>query len=145
MDALSFAAFGLIGLVLFSVCAAWVSARTARSKGYKFGWFFVFSLVSWFITAVVVIFLKPKSNKLAKAKLSSVLLVTTGAIVEFIGLSRLPDAPATLTDRELLELFATQQSIGAIAIALAGALVVIAGVANDRVAPAASASATPNA
>lgn len=138
MDALTFAADALIVLILFSLAAAWVSARTARSKGYKFGWFFVFSLVSWFITAVVVVFLKPKSDKSAKAKLSSVLLVTAGAIVEFIGISRLPDAPATLTDTELLELFATQQSIGAIAIALAGALIVVAGVANDRIAPAAT-------
>lgn len=132
MDVYSFALTALVGLVAFSIAAAWVSARTARSKGYKFGWFFVFSLVSWFITAVVVVFIKPKANKTAKAKLSSVLLITLGAIVEFVGLSMLPEASATLSDQELLELFASQQSMGAIAVALAGALIVVGGVANDH-------------
>jgi cytochrome bd-type quinol oxidase subunit 2 len=132
MDVYSFALTALVGLIAFSLAAAWVSARTARSKGYKFGWFFVFSLVSWFITAVVVVLIKPKTDKTAKAKLSSVLMVTAGAIVEFIGLSMLPTPSATMTDTEVLELFASGSGIGAIAIALAGALVVVGGVANDK-------------
>ena len=132
MDVYSFALTALVGLVTFSLAAAWVSARTARSKGYKFGWFFVFSLVSWFITAVVVVFIKPKTDKTAKAKLSSVLMLTLGAIVEFVGLGMLPQPSDTLSDAEVLKLFASQQSIGAIAVALAGALIVVAGVANDN-------------
>lgn len=132
MDVYSFALSALVGLIAFSLSAAWVSARTARSKGYKFGWFYVFSLVSWFITAVVVVFIKPKGDKTAKAKLSSVVLLTIGTIVEFTGLSMLPDAAPTLTDQQLLELFASKSSIGAIAVALAGALIAVAGVANDR-------------
>jgi cytochrome bd-type quinol oxidase subunit 2 len=132
MDVYSFALTALFGLIGFSIAAAWVSARTARSKGYKFGWFFVFSLVSWFITAVVVVFIKPKNDKPAKAKLSTVLMLTLGAIIEFVGLSMLPQASATLSDAEVLELFASQQSIGAIAVALAGALIVVGGVANDH-------------
>ncbi|MEN9749813.1 MAG: hypothetical protein RL149_891 [Actinomycetota bacterium] len=131
MDTLSFALAAIVGLVIFSISAAWVSARTARSKGYKFGWFFVFSLVSWFITAVVTVFIKPKSDKTAKVKMPSVLMLTFGAIVEFVGLSMLPEAPFGISDEALLELFATQASMGAIAVALAGALIVIAGVAND--------------
>ena len=131
MDTLSFALFAIVGLVIFSSSAAWVSARTARSKGYSFAWFFVFSLVSWFITALVVVFIKPKGDKTAKAKMPSVLMLTLGAIVEFVGLSMLPEAPAGVSDQALLEIFATQNSMGAIAVALAGALIVVAGVAND--------------
>lgn len=131
MDTLSFALLAIVGLVIFSISAAWVSARTARSKGYRFAWFFVFSLVSWFITAVVTVFIKPKGDKNAKVRMSSVLMLTFGAIVEFVGLSMLPEAPAGISDEALLELFASQGSMGAIAVALAGALVVVGGVAND--------------
>ena len=132
MDPLAFATTGLFGLIAFSIAAAWVTARTAKSKGYRFGWFYVFSLVSWYITAIVVVFIRPKGDKTAKAKLSSVVLLTIGTIVEFTGLSMLPDAAPTLTDQQLLELFASKSSIGAIAVALAGALIAVAGVANDR-------------
>lgn len=131
MDTLSFALLAIVGLVIFSISAAWVSARTARSKGYRFAWFFVFSLVSWFITAVVTVFIKPKGDNNAKVRMSSVLMLTFGAIIEFVGLGMLPQASASLSDQEVLELFATQSSIGAIAVAAAGALVIVGGVAND--------------
>jgi hypothetical protein len=37
-----------------------------------------------------------------------------------------------MTDEQILELFMTQQAMGTIAVAIAGALVVVAGVANDK-------------
>ena len=132
MDSYTFAGNALLVLVAFSVAAAWVTARTARSKGYKFWLFFVLSLVSWFITAVVTVFLKPKGANNSKARLSSVIMLALGALIEFGALSSLPVGDPGMTDEQILELFMTQQVLGTIAVAIAGALVVVAGVANDR-------------
>lgn len=132
MDVYTFAGNAVLVLLAFSIAAAWVTARTARSKGYKFWLFFVLSLVSWFITAVVTVFLKPKGSTSSKVRLSSVIMLAIGALVEFGALSSLPMGDPSLTDEQILELFMTQQSLGTIAVALAGALVIVAGVANDR-------------
>ena len=131
MDPLTFATVGLFGLIGFNIAAAWVTGRTARSKGYKFAAFFVLSLVSWFITAVVAVFIKPKGNKMAKTRLNSVVMLAIGTVVEFTGLGMLPEVSEKLSDEQLLAVFASQESMGAIAIALAGALIVVGGVAND--------------
>ena len=131
MDPLTFATVGLFGLIGFNIAAAWVTGRTARSKGYKFAAFFVFSLVSWFITAVVAVFIKPKGDKSAKTRLNSVVMLAIGTVIEFTGLGMLPEVSENLTDEQLLEIFASQSSVGAISVALAGALIVVGGVAND--------------
>ncbi len=135
MDVYTFAGNAALVLLAFSIAAAWVTARTAKSKGYKFWLFFVLSLVSWFITAVVTVFLKPKGSSASKVRLSSVILLAVGALVEFGALSSLPMGDASMTDEQILELFMTQQSLGTLAVALAGALVIVAGVANDRRSP----------
>lgn len=135
MDVYTFAGNAALVLLAFSIAAAWVTARTAKSKGYKFWLFFVLSLVSWFITAVVTVFLKPKGSTTSKVRLSSVILLAVGALVEFGALSSLPMGDASMTDEQILELFMTQQSLGTLAVALAGALVIVAGVANDRRSP----------
>ena len=132
MDTYTFAGNALLVLIAFSVAAAWVTARTARSKGYKFWLFFVLSLISWFITAVVTVFLKPKGASNSRVRLSSVIMLALGSLIEFGALSSLPIGDPSMTDEQILELFMTQQAIGTIAVAIAGALVVVAGVANDR-------------
>ena len=132
MDTYTFAGNALLVLLAFSVAAAWVTARTARSKGYKFWLFFVLSLISWFITAVVTVFLKPKGASNSRVRLSSVIMLALGSLIEFGALSSLPIGAPSMTDEQILELFMTQQAIGTIAVAIAGALVVVAGVANDR-------------
>lgn len=132
MDAYTFAGNALLVLLAFSVAAAWVTARTARSKGYKFWLFFVLSLISWFITAVVTVFLKPKGASNSRVRLSSVIMLALGSLIEFGALSSLPIGDPGMTDEQILELFMTQQSMGTIAVAIAGALVVVAGVANDK-------------
>ena len=132
MDTYTFAGNALLVLIAFSVAAAWVTARTARSKGYKFWLFFVLSLISWFITAVVTVFLKPKGASNSRVRLSSVIMLALGSLIEFGALSSLPIGAPSMTDEQILELFMTQQAIGTIAVAIAGALVVVAGVANDK-------------
>ena len=132
MDTYTFAGNALLVLIAFSVAAAWVTARTARSQGYKFWLFFVLSLISWFITAVVTVFLKPKGASNSRVRLSSVIMLALGSLIEFGALSSLPIGDPSMTDEQILELFMTQQAIGTIAVAIAGALVVVAGVANDR-------------
>jgi hypothetical protein len=135
MDTYTFAGNAVLVLVAFSVAAAWVTARTARSKGYKFWLFFVLSLVSWFITAVVTVFIKPKGSTKSKVRLSSVIMLAVGAMIEFGALSSLPVGDPGMTDEQILELFMSQQAMGTIAVAIAGALLVVAGVANDRRSP----------
>ncbi len=80
---------------------------------------------------MVAVFIKPKGDKSAKTRLNSVVMLAIGTIVEFTGLGMLPEVSENLTDEQLLEIFASQNSVGAIAIALAGALIVVGGVAND--------------
>jgi len=131
-DALSFAGNTLLILIAFTVAAAWVTARTARSKGYKFWLFFVLSVLSWFITAVVTIFIKPKSVANSKVRLSSVLMLTAGAFIEFGALSSLPLLDPAMTDEQIIEALLVPSASGSLIVALAGALLVVAAVANDK-------------
>jgi hypothetical protein len=131
-DALSFAGNTLLILIAFSIAAAWVTARTARSKGYKFWLFFVLSLLSWFITAVVAIFIKPKGVANSKVRLSSVLMLSAGAFIEFAALSTLPLLDPAMTDEQIIEALLVPSASGSLIVALAGALLIVAAVANDK-------------
>jgi hypothetical protein len=131
-DALSFAGNTLLILIAFTVAAAWVTARTARSKGYKFWLFFVLSVLSWFITAVVTIFIKPKGVANSKVRLSSVLMLTAGAFIEFGALSSLPLLDPAMTDEQIIEALLVPSASGSLIVALAGSLLVVAAVANDK-------------
>jgi cytochrome bd-type quinol oxidase subunit 2 len=132
MDALTFAGNTLLILIAFTIAAAWVTARTARSKGYKFWLFFVLSVLSWFITAVVTIFLKPKGAAKSKARLSSVLMLTAGAFIEFGALSSLPLLDPAMTDEQIIDSLMAPSASGSLVVALAGALLIVAAVANDK-------------
>lgn len=132
MDALTFAGNTLIILVAFTIAAAWVTARTARSKGYKFWLFFVLSVLSWFITAVVTIFIKQKGVANSKVRLSSVLMLTAGAFIEFGALSSLPLLDPSMTDEQIIDALLVPSATGSLVVALAGALLVVAAVANDK-------------
>ena len=132
MDALTFAGNTLLILIAFTIAAAWVTARTARSKGYKFWLFFVLSVLSWFITAVVTIFIKPKGAAKSKARLSSVLMLTTGAFIEFGALSSLPLLDPAMTDEQIIDALMAPSASGSLVVALAGALLIVAAVANDK-------------
>ncbi len=132
MDALTFAGNTLLTLIAFTIAAAWVTARTARSKGYKFWLFFVLSVLSWFITAVVTIFIKPKGAAKSKARLSSVLMLTAGAFIEFGALSSLPLLDPAMTDEQIIDSLMAPSASGSLVVALAGALLIVAAVANDK-------------
>jgi cytochrome bd-type quinol oxidase subunit 2 len=132
MDALTFAGNTLLILIAFTIAAAWVTARTARSKGYKFWLFFVLSVLSWFITAVVTIFIKPKGAAKSKARLSSVLMLTAGAFIEFGALSSLPLLDPAMTDEQIIDSLMAPSASGSLVVALAGALLIVAAVANDK-------------
>lgn len=132
MDALTFAGNTLLILVAFTIAAAWVTARTARSKGYKFWLFFVLSVLSWFITAVVTIFIKQKGVANSKVRLSSVLMLTAGAFIEFGALSSLPLLDPSMTDEQIIDALLVPSATGSLVVALAGALLVVAAVANDK-------------
>ena len=132
MDALTFAGNTLLILIAFTIAAAWVTARTARSKGYKFWLFFVLSVLSWFITAVVTIFLKPKGAAKSKARLSSVLMLMAGAFIEFGALSSLPLLDPAMTDEQIIDSLMAPSASGSLVVALAGALLIVAAVANDK-------------
>lgn len=132
MDALTFAGNTLLILIAFTIAAAWVTARTARSKGYKFWLFFVLSVLSWFITAVVTIFIKPKGAAKSKARLSSVLMLTAGAFIEFGALSSLPLLDPAMTDEQIIDALMAPSASGSLVVALAGALLIVAAVANDK-------------
>lgn len=132
MDALTFAGNTLLILIAFTIAAAWVTARTARSKGFKFWLFFVLSVLSWFITAVVTIFIKPKGAAKSKARLSSVLMLTAGAFIEFGALSSLPLLDPAMTDEQIIDALMAPSASGSLVVALAGALLIVAAVANDK-------------
>lgn len=118
-----------IGLAI-SALFAWVIGRTAKSKGFKFGWFFVFGLLSYLIASVVTIFLRPKGQAAARPKLSSVLLLIAGIVVEFTGLLGLPAMENSEQLDSALALGA-EAFLGSIFIAVAGVLIIIGAVAND--------------
>lgn len=120
-------------LLLLTVSSAFVIGRTAKSKGYSFGLFFLFGILSYLITAVVTVFLRPKGDSKAKPKISSVALLALGVVVEFTGLNYIPQTGINgESDAEAVAaLIADPQFTGGVAIALAGILIVVGAVAND--------------
>jgi hypothetical protein len=133
MDLNSTLLLALVGLLVLTVASSFVIARTAKSKGYSFGLFFLFAIISYLITAVIAVFLRPKGEVNAKPKISSVSLLAAGVLVEFIGISYIPDSQLTTSSASaaLLALLGDPQFIGGAAIALAGLLIIIGAVAND--------------
>jgi hypothetical protein len=123
----------LAGLLVLTVSSALVIARTAKSKGYSFGLFFFFAIVSYLITAVVTVFMRPKGDTTAKPRISSLALLILGVVVEFIGIGYIPDSQLTASSdaAALTAMLQDSQFIGGVAIALAGLLIVIGSVAND--------------
>lgn len=123
----------LAGLLILTVSSAFVIARTAKSKGYSFGLFFFFAIVSYLITAVVAVFMRPKGSANAKPRISSLSLLALGVLVEFIGIGYIPDSQLTAASdaAALTAMLSDSQFIGGAAIALAGILIVVGAVAND--------------
>lgn len=123
----------LTALLFLTVASAFVIARTAKSKGYSFGLFFFLGIMSYLITAVITVFIRPKGETQAKPRISSVGLLALGVLVEFIGIGYIPDAQLTAaSDSAAIQaLIADSQFVGGVAIALAGLLVIIGAVAND--------------
>jgi amino acid transporter len=123
----------LAGLLVLTISSSLVIARTAKSKGYSFGLFFFFAIISYLITAVVTVFVRPKGDTKARPKISSVALLMLGVVVEFIGIGYVPDSKlASESDSEaLLAMLNDPQVIGGATIAFAGVLIVIGAVAND--------------
>lgn len=121
------------GLLVLTVSSAFVIARTAKSKGYSFGLFFFFAIVSYLITAVVTVFMRPKGDTTAKPRISSLALLILGVVVEFIGIGYIPESQLTESSdaAALTAMLSDSQFIGGVAIALAGLLIVIGSVAND--------------
>jgi cytochrome bd-type quinol oxidase subunit 2 len=118
--------------LLVSAGFAFVIGRTAKSKGYRFGWFFVFGFVSYLLASVVTVFLKPKGQPEAKPKLTSVLLLIVGIVIEFTGLSLLPNLDPSISNEEAVQAFSSStQVMGGLFVAIAGVLVIIGSVAND--------------
>lgn len=121
------------GLLVLTISSAAVIARTAKSKGYSYGLFFFFAVVSYLITAVVTVFLRPKGQANTRPRISSLGLLVLGVLVEFIGLGYIPESkiPAGSDDAALIALFSDSQFLGGVTIAFAGILIVVGAVAND--------------
>jgi len=118
--------------LLISAGFAFVIGRTAKSKGYSFGWFFFFGFVSYLLASVVTVLLKPKGQPQAKPKLTSVLLLIVGIVIEFTGLSLLPNIDPTISNEQAVQEFTSStQVMGGLFVAIAGILVIIGSVAND--------------
>lgn len=123
----------LIGLLVLTISSAFVIARTAKSKGYSFGLFFFFGIISYLLAAVVTVFLRPKGQTTAKPRITSVSLLALGVLIEFVGLGYIPDAELNSSSdaTALLAMIGNSQFIGGASIALAGLLVIVGAVAND--------------
>ncbi|MFM2321194.1 MAG: hypothetical protein RL612_341 [Actinomycetota bacterium] len=120
-------------LLGITVSSALVIARTAKSKGYSFGLFFFFAIVSYLISAVVTVLLRPKGQTNARPRISSLALLILGIIVEFVGLGYIPESQLTAESdaAAIAAMLQDSQFIGGVAIAFAGLLIVIGSVAND--------------
>jgi len=123
----------LAALLVLSVASAAVIARTAKSKGYSFGLFFFFAIVSYLITAVVTVFMRPKGVENARPRISSLSLLVLGVLVEFIGIGYIPESQLTANSdaSAITAMLADSQFVGGAAIALAGLLIIVGSVAND--------------
>jgi hypothetical protein len=133
MDLYTTLLLALAGLLVLGVSSALVIARTAKSKGYSYGLFFFFAIISYLITAVVTVFIRPKGEANARPKVSSLALLILGVLVEFTGLGYIPDSkvPANGDEAALIAILSDSQFIGGAAIAMAGLLIVVGAVAND--------------
>ena len=120
-------------LLGITVSSALVIARTAKSKGYSFGLFFFFAIVSYLITAVVTVLIRPKGQANARPRISSLALLILGIVVEFVGLGYIPESQLTAESdaAAIAAMLQDSQFIGGVAIAFAGLLIVIGSVAND--------------
>ena len=120
-------------MIRCSVASAGVIARTAKSKGYSFGLFFFFAILSYLITAVVTVFMRPKGEANARPRISSLTLLVLGVLVEFIGIGYIPESQlsASSDSAAIAAMLGDSQFIGGAAIALAGLLIIIGSVAND--------------
>ena len=119
-------------LLALTVASAAVIGRTAKSKGYSFGLFFFFGVISYLLTAVVTIFLRPKGETNARPKVSSLALLGLGVLVEFIGIGYIPDVlDANSSAEAVAAMIGDSQFLGGVSIAFAGLLIVIGAVAND--------------
>lgn len=125
--------FAVVGIAfLISAAFAMVIARTAKSKGYKYGWFFFFGFISYLLTSVVAVFIRPKGQPNAKPKVSSVVLLILGIVVEFSGLANLPELDNTLPESEAIQQFMNDpQLLGGLLVAIAGIFIIMGSVAND--------------
>lgn len=128
MDSLMIGA--IVGAFLVSAGFAAIIARTASSKGYSYRQFFFFGFISYLLTSVVTVFLRPKGQANAKPKVSSIALLFLGIVVEFTGLSFLPNL-GTASEAEIAEMAGSQQMLGGLFVAIAGILMIIGSVAND--------------
>jgi hypothetical protein len=81
---------------------------------------------------VVTVFLKDKGVANSKVRLNSVIMMAVGAMIEFGALSTLPAIDPLLTDEQIMLAFMDSSATGTLVVALAGALLIVAGVANDR-------------
>lgn len=120
-------------LLGITVSSALVIARTAKSKGYSFGLFFFFAIVSYLITAVVTVLIRPRGQANARPRISSLALLILGIVVEFVGLGYIPESQLTAESdaAAIAAMLQDSQFIGGVAIAFAGLLIVIGSVAND--------------
>jgi Na+/phosphate symporter len=81
---------------------------------------------------VVTVLLKPKDQPQAKPKLTSILLLIVGIVIEFTGLSLLPNIDPTISNEQAVQEFTSStQVMGGLFVAIAGILVIIGSVAND--------------
>lgn len=123
----------LAGLLLLTVSSAFVIGRTAKSKGYSFGLFFFFGIISYLIAAVITVFIRPKGETNARPRVSSLALLALGVLVEFIGIGYIPDSQLTADSdaAALSAMLGDSQFVGGVAIAFAGLLIIVGSVAND--------------
>jgi hypothetical protein len=123
----------LTALLVLTISSSFVIARTAKSKGYSFGLFFFLGILSYLITAVITVFIRPKGETTAKPKISSVGLLALGVLVEFIGIGYIPESEITASSdaAAVSALIGDSQFLGGVSIALAGLLIIIGAVAND--------------
>lgn len=129
----------LLGFLAVLVIQAFIVARTAKSKGRSFALFLIFGLLSPFLASIFAMFIRPKNQPLTdgqparRVKLMSLIGFLAGASIEVYGLSQL-QIDDKMTDAQIVEALGTTASLGALTVAAAGILLMIASVANERIA-----------
>jgi hypothetical protein len=59
-------------------------------------------------------------------------MLTAGAFIEFGALSSLPPLDPAMTDEQIIDALMAPSASGSLVVALAGALLIVAAVANDK-------------